>query len=222
MQLFSINKMFASPLVKALKVEPISSSPETSAPVAADTPDIRPQRNPGILALLNPFSGREGGSTDESGINGGESDTPQGVDELQEALDRIRSDIDVETRKLSVWHGRQQRFFQEEDPTVLASEVAVSVESVKEKITEYEGVHWHYLREAEVLIYNPVDRAQEEKVAALTQARRERLNELNEEVRTSIDEAVMQSLKRVMELTRKRDQTQASLESLKVQDTVAE
>lgn len=133
---------------------------------------------------------------------------------LQVDQDELRSQIDVATRKLAVWYGRRKRL-QSTDAINLANEVAVASSAVKEKKEVFELATWSYLKEAEVLRYNPSDAAQDKKVAELAKARKDRQYELAEEIRRAIDKEVGESDKSIAELTFKRDKILAEIESIR-------
>ncbi|MBX7143808.1 MAG: Stp1/IreP family PP2C-type Ser/Thr phosphatase [Oligoflexia bacterium] len=145
-------------------------------------------------------------------------DTLKSAREHREALqadqDELRSQIDVATRKLAVWYGRRKRL-QSTDAINLANEVAVASPSVKEKKEVFELATWSYLKEAEVLRYNPSDASQDKKVAELAKARKDRQYELAEEVRRAIDKEVGDSDKSIAELTFKRDKILAEIENIR-------
>jgi hypothetical protein len=130
---------------------------------------------------------------------------------LETEQEDLRAQIDVATRKLAVWYGRRKRLAAT-DPINLAAEVAVASSAVKEKKEVFELATWSYLKEAEVLRYNPSDSAQEKKVVELAKARKERQRELTEEVKRAIESEVSDSDKSIAELTFKRDKTLNQIE----------
>lgn len=133
------------------------------------------------------------------------------ADELRGELERVRGEIDVATRKLSVWFGRRKRL-QSTDFVNLASEVAVVSNVVREKKESFERATWAYLKEVEVLRYNPSDAEQNRKVNELAFARKERMKELAEELRRAIDSEVSDADRRISELTLRRDALESELE----------
>jgi protein phosphatase len=146
------------------------------------------------------------------------------VDQLREARqkreqfeseeDELRSQIDVATRRLAVWYGRRKRL-QTSDPINLATEVAVASPTVKEKKEVFELATWSYLKEAEVLRYNPADSAQEKKVFDLAKVRKDRQRELGDEVRRAIDNEVSDSDRAIAELTLNRDKLLVEIENIR-------
>lgn len=128
--------------------------------------------------------------------------------------DELRAQIDVATRRLAVWYGRRKRL-QTTDPINLATEVAVAAPTVKDKKEVFELATWSYLKEAEVLRYNPSDTAQERKVFDLARVRKDRQRELGEEVRKAIDKEVSDSDRAIAELTLQRDRLLVEIENLR-------
>ncbi len=128
--------------------------------------------------------------------------------------DELRGQIDVATRRLAVWYGRRKRL-QTTDPINLATEVAVASPGVKDKKEIFELATWSYLKEAEVLRYNPSDAAQERKVFDLARVRKDRQRELAEEVRRAIDKEVSESDRAIAELTLQRDKLLVEIENLR-------
>lgn len=139
------------------------------------------------------------------------SSSSKKMEELRSELQSIRESLDVSTRKLAVWYGRQKRLATT-DPINLASEVAVSSDTVKSRKDAFERATWAYLQEAEVLRYNLSDEDQEEKVKKLAEVRLQHKEELAEEVRKAIAAAVSDADKRIAELTLKRDSLQAEID----------
>jgi chromosome segregation ATPase len=130
---------------------------------------------------------------------------------LNSRLQEIRANLDVATRKLTVWYGRQKRL-QSTDPVNLATEVSVSSEQVKEKKEIFERATWAYLQESETLRYNPTDTAQQAKVDNLAKQRKQRMNDLAAEVREAIDHEITESNRVISDLTLERDTIQRKLD----------
>lgn len=158
-----------------------------------------------IESFEKPFSGKAGQIL---------QDASQRSDQLRAELAQVRADIDIATRKLAVWFGRRKRLLTTEAVN-LANEVAVSSTLVKEKKEAFERATWAYLKEAEVLKYNPSDRTQEGKVDQLIALRRDTMRELAEEVRRAIDKEVGDADRHISELTLRRDQIDSELENLR-------
>ena len=134
-------------------------------------------------------------------------------EETRRALDGIRSELDLATRKLAVWYGRRKRL-ETTEPVNLASEVAISSELVREKKSTFEKVTWEYLSEYEKLKYDPTNPAQSKKVNELIRARNQRLEELSNEVRQAINVAIGESDRLIAEQTLRRDQVEADLHAI--------
>jgi len=158
-----------------------------------------------ISSFDQPISGRLGetlGSTSKT------------IDAIAAELEAIRADIDVATRKLAVWYGRRKRL-QETDPINLASEVAVVSPEVKARKEAFEQATWAYLKEAEAYRYNQTDKALGERVAELGRARTESMSALVVAVRSTIENEVGFADKHIFELTMKRDEKSAEIDSLR-------
>lgn len=151
-------------------------------------------------------------------LNAKVSESLRSVREHRELLEgdeaELRGQIDVATRKLAVWYGRRKRLAAT-DPINLAAEVAVASPAVKEKKEIFELATWSYLKEAEVLRYNPSDASQEKKVLELAKARKDRQRELTEEVKRAIESEVADSDKSIAELTFKRDKVLGQIEEIR-------
>lgn len=130
----------------------------------------------------------------------------------QEALNAVRIKIEITTRRLALWHARQEAL-ETVDLLALASSVAVSSPGVREQRDEYERLNSVYLREAEQLVYNPLDRTQEIKVQKLIAERAKLRRALEKSVRAYIKDAIDASLQSLIELTHARDRMQARLHS---------
>lgn len=127
-------------------------------------------------------------------------------EELEEELKKIRSRIDLETRKLALWYERRRLFAAGPDRG-LAAAVAVTSETVSQNRKKYEEANQLYLQEAEALLYNPADPEQEKEVNKLAAERDESLKVLNQSVRVAIEAAVGRSLQHILDLVIQRDQT---------------
>lgn len=141
-------------------------------------------------------------------------DARQNREQLESSEDDLRAQIDVATRRLAVWYGRRKRL-QSTDPINLATEVAVASATVKDKKEVFELATWSYLKEAEVLRYNPSDGAQEKKVFDLARIRKDRQRELGDEVRRAIEKEVSESDRAIAELTLKRDKLLVEIENIR-------
>jgi protein phosphatase len=158
-----------------------------------------------IASFDRPFSGKAGQIL---------ADASRRTDEMKTELSQVRAEIDIATRRLAVWFGRRKRLLTTE-PINLASEVSVISPVVKEKKEEFERATWAYLKEAEVLRYNPNDRDQEARVAELVRERKDSMRDLAEEVRRAIDREVADADRRISELTLRRDAVDNQLEELR-------
>jgi len=158
-----------------------------------------------LASFDQPVSGRAGQSLQE---------VREQVELTERALEGVRGEIDVATRRLAVWYGRRRRL-QETDPINLANEVAAVSAEVRIRKEAFEQATWTYLKEAEVLRYNPSERNQAERVASLGRARSEHMRSLVQAVRAAIDQEVSDSDHTISELTLRRDQMESKLEGLR-------
>lgn len=159
--------------------------------------------NQKIDSFERPFSGKSGELLAES---------TRRIDELKSQLDAVRSEVDVATRRLSIWFGRRKRL----DTTQivnLSTEVAVTSNLVRDKKEAFERATWAYLKEAEILRYNPNDREQEAKVADLIRSRKARLDELFEEVKRAIDKEISEADAAITDLNLRRDKIESDLDN---------
>jgi PPM family protein phosphatase len=132
------------------------------------------------------------------------------IERMKESLAGIKAEIDIAARKLAVWYGRRERL-KNTEATKLATQVSATSEAVRQKQQAFQQVTWGYLKEAEVLSYNPNDESQKKKVAELVKLRKQRIDELADEVRRAIDEEVARSDRVIAELTLQRDGLETKL-----------
>ena len=125
-------------------------------------------------------------------------------------LKETREKLDLLTRKLALWSGRY-RESQERDPLALAETVAVTSAEVREKKSLYEAARQEYLREAEVLLYNPVDVQQEVRVAEMKKQNDRLHDELVKAVRETVEHSLSQTIQQTMETSVRRDRLQAAV-----------
>lgn len=142
-------------------------------------------------------------------------------EELIEHLENVRIRLDVATRKLILWQGRKERL-KSGDPAEFASEVSISAPTVRSKLSVYQKAHLEYLREAEVLIYNPADPDQESKVEGLSHVQNAALDDLNREVVRVVDAGISSSLGEITALSRERDKLQSLIQMRHKKDSTEE
>ena len=151
-------------------------------------------------------------------ISGGVADilkrSSREEEKVSAELKNLKVKLDTATRKLAMWYGRRTRMAST-DPVNLATEISVSSDSVKEKKEIFERVTWAYLKEAEVLRYNPADKAQEEKVNELARLRKQRRKELSTEIENAIGRQVESTDRHIAELTLKRDTLENKLNNIR-------
>ena len=138
---------------------------------------------------------------------------PDGVQRLRRDAQQVREALDLETRKLALWYSRHEQL-KSEDPLELAESVALSSAEVAEKKRAYDMARAAYLKQAEVLVYNPLDTQQEQRVATLQAVHDKNRQELTSAVRAAVDRALSETLSMVMEASLKRDRLQAALSQM--------
>lgn len=141
------------------------------------------------------------------------ADQGQRLKRVNSDLEQVRAGLDLETRKLALWYNRHQQL-KNTDPLDLAESVAVSSPDVGEIKRLYEAAQQLYLKEAETLVYNPVDSEQEGRVNALAGARDERRAELRRAVISAVETGLAQAMLQVMDYSLQRDRLQAVLAAL--------
>lgn len=189
-------------------------TPQLLAPEELQTIQKRHQTLSGRLADLDnklrsfggPLSGDLGELLAEAEAN---------IERRRKELEKVREELEIATRKLAVWYGRRKRLA-ETDAINLASEIEVSSLDVQQKHEAFKKTTYEYLKESEVLYYNPVDQQQQRKVVDLRAQRRIRSDELAAAVRNAIESASREADQEVAELTLKRDRISAELESAKL------
>lgn len=135
------------------------------------------------------------------------------VEEYAIKVANVRNEIDTATRKLTIWY-RRRTLLQDTDLTNLASEVAVSSETVRKAKVSFELASWNYLKEAEALRYAPTDKEQKKKVDDLINIRNQKLGELNDQVRKAIDDSIHDSERQITELTLERDKLHEEMDNV--------
>lgn len=132
---------------------------------------------------------------------------------VETQLNQVREDLDTATRRLAVWHGRRSRL-ETGDPTVIASEVAVSSDEVRKAKEDFERASWNYLKEVEVLRYKPADKQLGQNVQDLMRVRNQRMSELLTVVRRAVVAAISEVDGHISSLTMERELMQEELRRL--------
>ncbi|MCB0320884.1 MAG: protein phosphatase 2C domain-containing protein [Bdellovibrionales bacterium] len=135
------------------------------------------------------------------------------IEESNGSLLRIREQLDIATRRLSVWIGRKQRL-EVSDPLGLSLEVATVSEAVASAKKDFDRVTWHYLKEAEALRYEPNDSQKRESLRHLQQERSQKVEALNRAIRDAILKEIHESDREIAALSGQRDVTQAGIRTL--------
>lgn len=136
--------------------------------------------------------------------------TEQREQKIRAELNRVRTDMDYATRRLSVWYGRRQRL-QSMDEVQLAREVAVASEVVRVAQREFEEVTWAYLKAYENLRYDPLNEKQKQEVRRLLRKRNDLQDDLRQKIRNAIDVEISNSDHIISELTLERDRLEEQL-----------
>ncbi|NLF24784.1 MAG: hypothetical protein GX589_03900, partial [Deltaproteobacteria bacterium] len=137
--------------------------------------------------------------------------TTEEMEELVKSRDKVKSELDIASRKLGVWYGRRERL-RTTDSLKLATEVAAVSEAVRQKQEAFQQVTWQYLKEAEVLSYDPANLEQKKKVSDLMRQRKERMSELSNEVQQVISDEVGRADRILAELTIKLSALETQLD----------
>lgn len=134
--------------------------------------------------------------------------------ELSGKIDQLRTDIEVAIRQLATWYDRKRRL-ETSDKVNMASELAPSVPVIKAKKEEFEKITWDYLKEVEALRYSQTDPLREQVLADLAKKRADKMAELSDEVRRSIEKSLESADDTVAELTLQRSAYEKELENVK-------
>ncbi len=144
-------------------------------------------------------------------IEGIKEDAGKRKTKAQGDLELLRKDMDVATRRLAIWHERRKQL-RETEAVNLAAPVALASEAVRAKHELFKDATTNYIREAEVLILNPADTAQSQKVAELVAIRKRRMAELSDEILTAIENEINNAEQKVAELALQRDSVEILLQ----------
>ncbi len=139
------------------------------------------------------------------------------AEDLKSRIDQLRSDIDVATRKLALWYDRKQKL-DSVDLVKMASELAPSNSSIKQKQDEFSKATWDYLNAVEALPYSNTDSTlREEKMASLVEKRSQKMKELGELVRETVKQSLEDADDAVAKLTIQRSSLEKDLESVRAE-----
>lgn len=139
----------------------------------------------------------------------------------REQLEQVREKLDAATRRLALWHGRRKRL-REGEPIDLATELAATSQAVSEKLREFQDATHAYLREADAVVYNPADAAQQARFGELIRVRKQRLEELAQAIKNATTVAVNEVDQQVAELSMERDRLYGEVEMAKVDSRYVE
>ncbi|MCI5066499.1 Stp1/IreP family PP2C-type Ser/Thr phosphatase [bacterium] len=145
---------------------------------------------------------------------------PQEKKETQRELRSVRSEIDVATRKLSVWYDRKRRL-ESADILSLSAEVAGISPPVRDAKQVFDRVTWEYLRQAEAFQYDPGNTDLRKNLVSLRKKRQAQLIELERVVRDIVVGEIQSSDEKIAQLTRKRELIEERLRSLKKDEEIA-
>ena len=138
---------------------------------------------------------------------------PDNVNELRAFLDSNLEELESASRKVSVWHARSGRI-KTEDPLLLMSEVSPFSPRVDEARTKLNEAHTAYLREAEALLYSPVDKNHKGHVSELNAATEVAKTEAAKVTSEAITMALDESLKELALVVKLRDEAERRLKQL--------
>jgi hypothetical protein len=89
--------------------------------------------------------------------------------------------------------------------------VALVSDKVRIKNDAFRDATAQYIREAEVLNFNPNDQRQKEKVSELIALRKKRMSELAEEIKLAIDDEITKADQHIAEFSLQRDRVELGL-----------
>ncbi len=141
-------------------------------------------------------------------------DKQESLSLLQKELDKKRKEIEIETRRLSIWHKRHEIFFKDDNINPLISKVSITSSKVKIALKEFRECNLTYLENAEKLIYAPANLKQEKLVKELAKKRKEKLEKLNLITESVINNEVNKSLYKLRALSSERDKVQKAIKSI--------
>ena len=140
------------------------------------------------------------------------TDAEARIEKYQKELKEVNDKVVFATRRLAIWVQRRKQL-KDNVPLQLAAQVALSSESVRQKNEAFKEVTANYIREAEILLLNPADQKQSQKVAELAAARKQRITQLEAEIRSAIDKEISDADQNVAEIALERDKVALSLQN---------
>lgn len=138
------------------------------------------------------------------------------IEKSETLLAESTKQIDIATRKLSVWHGRRRRL-DTTDALSMSIEVATASDRVKEAKQAFDKVTWQYLKKVELLRYEPDGAEKQTNLAKLRQEREAELAQLARAVRIAVQEEIQATDKEIADLTLKKQEAEGQLANLKYQ-----
>lgn len=134
----------------------------------------------------------------------------------QEEIDRIETEVDAASRKLSLWFGRKKRL-EVEDSSVLPAggdleKVAATSDVVRRKISEYNDATYRLQAKHDEFELYPNNTALKEEVATLEATRATLLTEMRNEVSKVVDSVLADTYRQLEELKARRDIAAAQLQ----------
>lgn len=132
-------------------------------------------------------------------------------EKLEKTKSELQARMKYSTRRLAVWYGRKKKL-QSVGELKLLTEVAATSDMVRKRQSEFEAVTYHYLKENDVLSFNPDDEKQKVKVGELLKERKKQLKLLKQTVREAIEAELRDSDHLISELTLRRDQLEEEIQ----------
>ena len=134
----------------------------------------------------------------------------------QEEINRIETEVDAASRKLSLWFGRKKRLEAEEASALSAGgdleRVAATSDVVRRKISEYNDATYRLQAKHDEFELYPNNNSLKEEVAALEATRTKLLREMRNEVSKVVDSVLADTYRQLEELKARRDIVAAQLQ----------
>jgi protein phosphatase len=128
--------------------------------------------------------------------------------------ERLTKEAATASKNLTLWISRQKKL-ESSDPVDMASEVAFSSTTVKEKKELFEKATWAYLREVEVWRFNAGDKALAQRVSQLGKGREQRRIELANAIKQAVTTGKTKSENDISSISSQLNQAEANLEAIK-------
>lgn len=133
---------------------------------------------------------------------------------LTKEIDEYSNQIAVATRKASIWQGRRDKF-NSEDPLALAQDLAALSDIIRTRREAAVNSTYAYLKEKEILDYDPSDAEQNDVVREALRDRSAKLRGLGDAIAGLIEIEMSSALKELATASEKKDRAQLELKNLR-------